>query len=388
MWSGMAQCQPSASATSGDLLHLLYQSIQDALPWQRFAEGLRGLLRARNVVITLHHVQQTGCDSYVMAGIADDPIDWQAVEEEYRANFMALDPVSLGRMVPGQVERLSQHLSYSHFSKKLGFSDSMRLCVAEPQGMRCWVDVVRSEAQQPLFSTADMELLQALVPHMETALNLFARLQRQETECFVYESMLDHFGLGCVLLNGTGEVLHMNPVATQLVQRVPGLAVMERRLRLKDRAVQRQLEQAIEKMVLAREQGQEEVSGEILRMGQVEDHLLGILVQSAPVRHYYRGQETPCVIVYLSEIHTPLQALQPVKSHSVQRICSLFDLTRQEATLSLLLACGHTIAEAAEKMQIGESAARNYSKKIYGKLAISSQADLVRVILRSLSFLR
>ncbi|MBV8248124.1 MAG: hypothetical protein JO200_06695 [Comamonas sp.] len=388
LWPGMAQGEPSASALPGDLLHLLYQSLQDALPWQRFAEGLRRLLGARNVVITLHHEQQTGCDSYVMAGIADDPIDWQAVEEEYRSNFMALDPMRLDRMAPGQVERLTVHLTHSHFAQKLGFTDSMRLCVAEPQGMRCWVDMVRCDAQQPLFSAGDMALLQALVPHMETALSLFARLQRQETERFVYESMLDHFGLGCVLLNGAGQVLHMNPVATQLVQRVPGLSVQEHRLRLKDRAVQRRLEQAIEKVVLAREQGQEEANGEILRMGQVEDHLLGILVQSAPVRHYYRGQETPCAIVYLSEIHTPLQALQPAQSHSVQRICSLFDLTRQEATLSLLLACGHTIAEAAQKMQIGESAARNYSKKVYGKLAISSQADLVRVMLRSLSFLR
>ena len=148
------------------------------------------------------------------------------------------------------------------------------------------------------------------------------------------------------------------------------------------------MHQTSEHIVKSYDEELDRLTGEILRMGQVEDHLLGILVQSAPVRHYYRGHETPFVIIYLSEIHTPLQALQPAKSHSVQRICSLFDLTRQEATLSLLLACGHTIAEAAQKMQIGESAARNYSKKVYGKLAISSQADLVRVMLRSLLFLR
>lgn len=313
-WSHLEQYELSASALPGDLLHLLYQSIQDALPWQRFAEGLRRLLVARNVIITLHHEQQAGYDSYVMAGIADDPIDWQAVEEEYRGSFMALDPMRLDRMIPGRVERLPPYLPHSHFAQKLGFTDSMRFCVVEPQGMRCWVDMVRCDAQQPLFSSSDVLLLQALVSHMETALSLFARLQRQETERFVYEGMLDHFDLGCVLLDGAGKVLHMNPVATQLVQRVPGLDVVEHKIRLKDRAVQRRLEQAIEKMVLTREQVQEEVNGEILRLGQVEGHLLGILVQPAPVRHYYRGQETPCAIVYLSEIHMPLQALQFAKS--------------------------------------------------------------------------
>ena len=116
--------------------------------------------------------------------------------------------------------------------------------------------------------------------------------------------------------------------------------------------------------------------------------MLGLLVQPAPVRVYYRGQEAPCAIVYVSEIYPNVPLAQPVHARSVQRICRLFDLTRQEATFSLLLAFGASIAEAATKMEIGESAARNYSKKIYSKMGISGQADLVRVMLRSLSFLR
>ena len=63
-------------------------------------------------------------------------------------------------------------------------------------------------------------------------------------------------------------------------------------------------------------------------------------------------------------------------------------MTRQEAKLALLLAYGHNLAEAACEMCIAENAARNYSKKIYAKMGIAGQTDLVRLMLRSLSFLR
>lgn len=380
-----ATTPPTAGAESA-LLYTLYQSIQDETPWHRFAQHLRSALVARNVVITLHHMKQAGHDSYIMAGAEDDPVDWVAMEQEYRAEFMAQDPLRLDRMEPGQVSR-SQSNGMS-FISQLRLTDSLRLCVAEPLGMRCWFDIVRSNPQNPKFTEADLALLQTLLPHLENALCLFARLQRQETERFVYESMLDHLGLGCVLLNGSGHVLHMNPIVEKLIEQASGISVSDQRLKVSDRQVQRQLDQAIDTVVLARDLGGHEIQGEIMRVGYANMRMLGLLVQPAPVRAYYRGQEAPCAIVYVSEIYPNVSLAQPAHARSVQRICSLFDLTRQEATLSLLLAFGASIAEAAIQMDIGESAARNYSKKIYSKMGISGQADLVRVMLRSLSFLR
>lgn len=374
------------ATTTGSLLYTLYQSIHDEMPWQRFAQELRCALGARNVVITLHHMKHAGHDSYIMAGAEDDAIDWLAMEQEYRADFMAQDPLRLDQMEPGQVARVnSQGLS---FVTKLELTDSLRLCVAEPLGMRCWFDIVRSDPLSPKFSELNLVLLQTLLPHLENALCLFARLQRQETERYVYESMLDHLGLGCVLLDGSGNVLHTNPIVEKLTQESLGFSVSKQKLKVRDLNVQRQLEQAIDKVILARELGCDDVPGEILRLGYPEERMLGLLVQPAPIRTYCRGPQAPSVIIYVSEIYSNISEAQPALARSVQRISRLFDLTRQEATLSLLLAFGASLAEAAKKMEIGESTARNYSKKIYSKMAVSGQADLVRVMLRSLSFLR
>ena len=56
--------------------------------------------------------------------------------------------------------------------------------------------------------------------------------------------------------------------------------------------------------------------------------------------------------------------------------------------MALLLAYGNTLAQAVQEMGIAEIAARNYSKKIYSKMGIASQADLIRLVLRSISVLR
>ena len=260
-----AETVSASTSAESALLYTLYQSIQDEMPWHRFAQQLRGVLGARNVVITLHHMKQAGYDSYIMAGAEDDLVDWVAMEQEYRAEFMAEDPLRLDRMEPGQVSR-GQSNTMS-FVTQLGLTDSLRLCVAEPLGMRCWFDIVRSNPQFPKFTEADLGLLQSLLPHLENALCLFARLQRQETERFVYESMLDHLGLGCVLLNGSGHVLHMNPIVEKLIEQASGISVSDQRLKVSDRQVQRQLDQAIDTVILARDLGGHEIQGEIMRVG-------------------------------------------------------------------------------------------------------------------------
>lgn len=194
-----------------------------------------------------------------------------------------------------------------------------------------------------------------------------------------------------MLLNSTGEVMHTNPIAQQQLARGVGLAVREGCVSLGERSAQRQLEATIAAIAAARAQGpvgQEHDT--LLRLGSIDAHMLGILVQPVPQQPLWLSPNahTPCVVLYISELHASPNVFNPLQAQSVQRVSSLFDLTRQEATLALLLAYGLSIVEAATRMGIGESAVRNYSKKIYAKMGISSQTDLVRMMQRSVSLLR
>lgn len=381
-----------ASAASSTLLGLIYEGLSEAVPWHDFAEALRIALAARNVIITLHHVNNDGSDVYVMASIPGDEVDWAAVEATYRTEFMDNDPLRPSSMEPGQINVIGPATAGTRkhrFLQDIGLSQSLRLCVAEPGGVRCWVDVIRSsESPDPCFSPADMALLRELMPHMTRAVGLYARLKRQEIEKTIYESMVDHFALGCILLNDQREVLHINRVASSIIADWPGISVSQNRLSLAERGAQAELNQAISAVMAARAESRPLQGGELVRLGDCQSKLLGLLVYPAPLLHYYQGGQAPCAVVYLSDLTASLDALRPTQSHSLSRIGQLFRLTRQESTLALLLAYGNTIAQAAQEMGIAEIAARNYSKKIYSKMGIASQADLIRLVLRSISVLR
>ena len=374
------------------LTDLIYEGVSDAVPWQGFAEGLRVALGARNVFVTLHHADDGGHDIFVGACEPGDDVDWVAVESTYRAEFMEDDPFRPDNMEPGQLGLLkpSQGGSRRHaLFEHLQIARSLRACVAEPGGIKCWIDVVRSiRHPAPSFSAADLALMRALLPHLTRALGLYAQLKRQETEKAIYENMVEHFALGCVLLNDKREAIHINRVASSIIELSPDVALVRRQLRLGDRSAQAMLSEAIDKVISARLQAGSGDGGELVRLGGCQSRLIALLVYPAPLLHYYRGGQAPCAVIYLSDLTANLEALRPTHAQSLKRIGLLFGLTRQEAALALFLAYGNTIAEAAQQMGIAETAARNYSKKIYAKMGIASQADLIRLMLRSISFLR
>ena len=66
----------------------------------------------------------------------------------------------------------------------------------------------------------------------------------------------------------------------------------------------------------------------------------------------------------------------------------LFGLTSSEATLASKLIEGKGLEPAAKKSSIGINTARTHLKKVFSKTNTSRQAELVRVLLRSVGFVR
>jgi DNA-binding CsgD family transcriptional regulator len=89
------------------------------------------------------------------------------------------------------------------------------------------------------------------------------------------------------------------------------------------------------------------------------------------------AKSVPAVIAYV-------QGDFSVSAESCERLCRLFKLSLSEARLALAIARGLSLAEAAQELALTVETTRTYSKKIYSKVGARGQADLVRVIHRSL----
>lgn len=375
-----------------ELIGLVYEGINESEPWFGLAERLRHLYAACNVAITLHHADDLPHDTQVMSLDPDNRTDWLLAERIYRERFCHIEllrpesvaPGTLVEFGAGDVER--ECAEYFVF---LGIGRCLRTCFAEPGGMRCWVDVVRPRQLPELpYSSEERRLLQQLVAHLSRALGLYARMRRQETEKSLYEGSLDHLVLGCLLLDGDGQVIGVNHAAKAIIAQHQGIDVAQGRLQIQDREAHQALEAAIARAIAARRHPQAKPPGERVRWQARDGVLLGLLVTPVPLAPYYQGRHVPSVILHLSELSESDASAPAPCGYSPELIAQLFELTRQEARLAAWLATGRTISEAAAQMGIAVTAARNYSKNIYAKLGIKGQTDLVRLMCKSSALLR
>ncbi|MNQ36230.1 Bacterial regulatory protein, luxR family [compost metagenome] len=380
------------SAVLPELIGLVYEGLNEARPWAALAERLRQVLGAINVTVTLLHAEDRPSDIQVMSVEEGDDTDWLLAERLYRERFTHIELVDPKSLPPGEVivfgpedveDECAAHMAF------LNLASCLRTCFAEPGGMRCWIDVIRghSDPERP-FAASDREMIGALLPHLTRALGLYARLKRQEAEKSIYEGCLDHLVLGCLLLDGDAQLLCVNQAARAIIDKHRGIELNHGRVLLQERAAQQALEKAIANALAARAQEGGHYRGELVRLQARDGVLLGMLATPAPLIAYYQGRHVPSVIIYLSELTESLAMQQVSGGSAAELIAQLLDLTRQEARLAALLACGQTISEAAGQMGIAVTAARNYSKNIYAKLGIKGQNDLVRILFKSFALLR
>lgn len=372
------------------LVELVYEGPLEPRPWEAFLHELRRISGGRAAAFTLHHPNDGAMDVYVMADDPEDLIDWHEAERIYIARYMQSDPLRNDRVAPGEIviiDAFRTDLAYTEFLRACQIAYTLRMGFAEPGGMRCWLDVIRSDAARP-FTEDEQAFVRKLLPHLERALKLYAALMRTEAEKLLYEETIDHFVLGGLLLDGRSEVIHANSAAKAMLAARPDIRIRNRKIVLLDSKAQRDLDEALAAIAGSPGVRGRPPHGRVIRIGTRPDAMLGLLIRPVPLMPYYQTEQAPHTVVYVSDLASHLEAFQLSSSISHDLIAELFGLTRQQARLALLMADGRTLSEAAMEMGIGERTARNYSIDIYQRMGVKGQTDLVRIVYRSFALLR
>ena len=158
------------------------------------------------------------------------------------------------------------------------------------------------------------------------------------------------------------------------------MRVTDNELRFADPAIGRQLQQVIEKVLDAHLRGAPAVV-EALRVRRPSGKGdFGLVIRPVPRSAWSEGQSSPTVAVFVSAPEVQSQTSELV-------IKQLFDFTPAESRLALRLAGGQSLAEACEELCISQNTARAQLKTIFAKSGVTRQAELVRLILRSVATL-
>ena len=107
---------------------------------------------------------------------------------------------------------------------------------------------------------------------------------------------------------------------------------------------------------------------------------LGMVIRPVPAREWSEGQSSPCVALFISDPNRR-------ESASQQILGELFDLTPAEANLATMLSRGLSLAEVSKAQSTSQHTVRAQLKSIFAKTNVSRQAELVRLVLKSVAYM-
>lgn len=388
-----------------DLVGLIYRGALEDQPWQSALPALREAFDAQVVSLILRPPSET--DEGVILNcvrpepVADkepladekqlsrnasiaDPSDWEA--SAYREQFFSLDPfvnlpldtvITLSDVLPDKA--LIETDYYLHYLEPIGLFRILGVDTAEPGGMLARLRVSRRRTEDS-FTKRERNLLQALTPHLCRAIEFYAKLNRIASERDVYAGAVNQLSMASIILDEQGRILTTNATGQSLITAGNGLGVRDDHIFIEGRDINKELQQSLDTIIRAQQKGETSVvkALRVPRAGGLSD--LGLVIKPAPASQWSEGQSSPSAVVFISDPDLP-------ESTSGQMLCELFALTPAESILATALARGLSLAEASHLQGISQHTARAQLKSIFAKTGVSRQAELVRLVLKSVASL-
>ncbi|MFL3655116.1 MAG: helix-turn-helix transcriptional regulator [Halioglobus sp.] len=378
-----------------ELIGLLYQGALETQPWQSALPALREALDAevvslvlrppsaddQGVILNCVRPDQSSHNSNVTLA---DPNDWQV--SAYREQFFSLDPfvslplgkvVALEDILPDKDLVTSDY--YLHYLKPINLFRILGVDTSEPGGMLARLRFSRS-ASEARFKTTERQLLTLLTPHLSRAIEIYAKLNRMTSERDLYAGAVNQLSVASIILDEQGRMLTTNAVGRALLDQGEGLSLRDGHLHIEGRDINKELQEALTNIIRAQLHGETSVvrALRVPRPGGRSD--LGLVVRPVPASQWSEGQVSPSAAVFISDPDLQESTSRPI-------LGALFELTPAEANLATLLARGLSLAQVSVAQNISQHTARAQLKSIFAKTGVSRQAELVRLVLKSVASL-
>ncbi len=375
----------------GPLIASIYEAALDNGRWNAFLAGFAARLDSHAAMIWGHDFSDRSAEIDNSTGsIATfTGIDAQAMADfaEYycQRNVWMEDPLKHGE---GHVvtssslfpdDQLKRTEYYADWLRHQDFFYSSAAVVSKREDRSLNVTVVRSE-RVGIFREEELQVISALMPHLQAAFALHRRLHRLEALSQASMAALETSTFGIILLDHRGRVLHANSLAHGLANRSGLLRFgpadsLRATYAADDNLLQQRLFGALRTGVGATGDG-----GGALRLRGLEGSQLDAVIAPLPSWASPFGERSS-VVVFLSDPGAVIGSLAPM-------LRAIYGMTPAEARLTEALVNGLTPQEYAERQQVSLHTVRAQFKSAAAKAGTSRQADLVRIVLTGPAVLR
>lgn len=371
-----------------DIITHIYRGALESTPWQSFLQTLRSRMGCDCAAISLRPAVMGAMPLTIWDRSEPLTEEEGRVAAQEHLRLAGLDPLGNALRRSGDIYVLDEVISrrelhqsefYHRLMKPYGVEYQLGMYFSESNGWRCHVGLMNGP-EKANFGDAEKQFFVAFRPHLEHALKQYALLKRSELEKEVYGEALNRLTIGTVFLDRHGRVLETNAVGRTMLQRNRAILIKGGELCIANARSQVEFQRLVKAALRARESRRPEPFFNVLQVAAGETCSLSLLIRAIPVAGWYESDSSPSVVIYLGDLQQ-----QPLASEAA--VAQLFGLTQSEALVATLLANGYSLTEAAERLQLTENSVRTYSKKIYAKTGTKRQADLVRLVLKSVALL-
>lgn len=354
------------------LISALFRGAQENPPWKSFLALLRDCTRADHCVLNFHPPGRPFQDGMISLS-GETPVS--RLEEAYLRHFAATDVLPGHHMPEGKPFSLDEAYAIladddrdriKEFLRHHDVSAVLQMRVREESGLDAFLSISR---QSGAFSEADKGLLREVAPVLRGVFQLYAASERDRFVASLTAEAIQQLHFGWLTLDAKGQILDCDELGGTILSR-SGVLSRSRtgRLAVKPFALGREIAATLREMA---SEPQRRPRAFTLRREPWLDMLL--------VANRRKTLSVQSKVVAVAYVH----ADNSRASDRHEQLGELFGLSPREAKLALAISRGMTLAEAAEHHGWTETTARTYSRLIYAKTGARGQADLVRIILRS-----
>ena len=303
----------------------------------------------------------------------------RAGEREYFEDYYARDErVPRLRKAPdGQLlhiprlygeEELKTSATYNEWGRRQGNQNGLNVCFHEPDGLRIvWGthDPVASGGWQ----SAQLELIEALVPHVRHFVRVRHVLANADTLGATLTALLDASRIGVLQLDRSGRLLAANSPALDILRRGDGLSDKDGALHAWLPADHRRLQKLLAR-ALPTLWGRPPGGGSMTLRRPSAPATLSLHV--SPVggaRADFGGRRVAALVLLVDPTIPP--RLDPVQ------VAEVFGLTPSEGRVAALLAQGRSVPDIAAATGYRPGYVRQLLKKMYQKQGVSGQVALL-----------
>ena len=365
------------------LLSSLYEASLDNERWGDSLEMIRELFSANFVTLILKMPDSHDDDDLgLMVSVGDLKDSGKVVFFPYRHNltpFVGQPPDCVFTADDIMASDEWHDSAYRvHWCAPNNVYHVMAVDISTPDSGTLRFRVTRPESA-PAFTPEDKSFCSFLLPHLRRALNIRNLLDRSQAIGSLYSKAISRLSIATVLIDENCQILDQNVFAREILDRGDGLKIVGGRLETTypsdNRELRRLIKEAFESHKSNAPFSLPQAMSVTRPSGEVS---LGVVIEPICSNTWAEGKGQPAAVVYIRDAVSKSQASNEIAK-------KLFGLTPAETALSIQLANGLSLEEAAEALNIRRNTARAHLRAIFSKTGVRRQTELVRIFLNSVA---